>query len=173
MVFVDESGFYLMPGRVRTYAPCGQTPVLRWPYTRDHVSGMSGITMDGHLYTLVRAEALDSLDSVLFLQHLLPHVSAKLLVIWDGSPIHTGEVRTFLAEGGAKQLLVEQLPPYAPDLNPGEGVWQHLKRVEMRDLCCRNLVHLRRELDLAITRLRRKPHLVTACVAGAGLPIET
>jgi hypothetical protein len=108
---VDESGFYLMPGRVRTYAPCGQTPVLRWPYTRDHVSVMSGITMDGRLYTLVRAAALDSLDSVLFLQHLLPHVSAKLLVLWDGSPIHKGEVRTFLADGGAKQIHVEQLPP--------------------------------------------------------------
>jgi transposase len=73
---------------------------------------------------------------VLFLQHLVPHVSAKLLVIWDGSPIHKGEVRTFLADGGAKQIQVEQLPPHAPDLPPGEGVWQDLKQVEMRNLCC-------------------------------------
>ncbi len=64
MVFVDESGFYLLPGHVRTYAPCGQTPILRWPYTRDHLSVRSGITMDGRLYTRVRDEALDSLDSV-------------------------------------------------------------------------------------------------------------
>jgi transposase len=170
---VDESGFYLMPGRVRTYAPCGQTPVLRWPYTRDHLSVMSGITTDGRLYTLVRDAALDSLDSVLFLQHLVPHVSAKLLVIWDGSPIHKGEVRTFLADGGAKQIHVEQLPPYAPDLNPGEGVWQYLKQVEMRNLCGRTLVHLRSELTRAMKRLRRKPHVITACFAGAGLPIET
>ena len=127
-----------MPGRVRTYAPCGQTPVLRWPYTRDYLSVMSGITMDGRLYTLVRDAALDSLDSVLFLRHLVPHVSAKLLVIWDGSPIHKGEVRTFLADGGAQQIHVEQLPPYAPDLNPGEGIWQYLKQVEMRNPCCRN-----------------------------------
>jgi transposase len=173
MVFVDESGVYLLPGRVRTYAPWGQTPGRRWPYTRDHVSVMSGITTDGRLYTLVRDAALDSLDRVLFLRHLVPHVSAKLLVIWDGAPIHTGEVRPCLADGGAKQIHVEQLPPYAPDLNPGEGVWPHLKRVEMRHRCCRNLGHLRRELGLAITRLRRKPHLVTACFAGAGLPIET
>ena len=170
---MDESGCYLMPGRVRTYAPCGQTPVLRWPYTRDHLSVMSGITMDGRLDTLVRDAALDSLDSVRFLQHLVPHVSAKLLVIWDGSPIHKGEVRTYLADGGAKQIHVEQLPPYAPDLNPGEGIWQYLKQVEMRNLCCRNLVHLRSELDLAMTRLGRKPHVITACFAGAGLPIET
>jgi hypothetical protein len=87
IVFVDESGFYLLPGLVRTYAPCGQIPVLRAVYIRDHVSVMSGITIDGHLYPLVRDEALDSLDSVLFLKHLLPHVSEKLLMIWDGSPI--------------------------------------------------------------------------------------
>jgi hypothetical protein len=54
---------------------------------------MSGITMDGRLYTLVRGEALDSLDSVLSLPHFLPHVADKLLVIWDGSPIHKGDVK--------------------------------------------------------------------------------
>jgi transposase len=129
--------------------------------------------MDGRLYTLVRGEAFDSLDSVLSLPHFLPHVADKLLVIWDGSPIYKGDVRTFLAEGGAKQIHVEQLPAYAPDLNPGEGVWQHLKQVEIRNLCCRSLVHLRSEFDLAIKRPRRKPRLITACFAVAGLPIET
>jgi transposase len=173
IVFVDESGFYLLPGLVRTYAPCGQTPILRSVFTRDHVSVMSGITMDGRLYTLVREEALDSLDSVLFLKHLLPHVSENLLVIWDGSPIHKGHVRTFLAEGGAKHIHLEQLPPYAPDLNPGEGVWHQLKNVEMRNLCCVNLAHLRSALGLAIKRLRRKPHVITSCFAQAGLPLET
>ena len=172
MVFVDESGFYLLPGRVRTYAPCGQTPVLRWPYSRDHVSVMSGMTMDGRLYTLVRDEALDSLDRVIFLQHLLPHVADKLLVIWDGSPLHQGQVRTFLAAGGAQQIPVEQLPAYAPGLNPAEGVWQQLKHVDMRNLCCRNLAYLRRELGLALRRLRRKPLLITACFAEAGLVLE-
>ncbi len=129
--------------------------------------------MDGRLYTLVRDDALDSLDSVIFLKHLLPHVSEKLLVIWDGSPIHKGHVRTCLAAGGARQIHLEQLPPYAPDLNPGEGVWQHLKHVDMRNLCCVNLPHLRSELQLAIKRLRRKPHVLTACFAQAGLSVET
>jgi transposase len=173
MVFVDESGCYLLPGMVRTYAPCGQTPILRSVYTRDHLSVMSGITMNGRLYTLVRDEALDSLDSVVFLQHLLPHVSEKLLVIWDGSPMHKGHVRTFLAAGGARQIHVEQLPPDAPDLNPDEGVWHHLKNVEMRNQCGLNRAHLRTELGLAMKRLRRKPHVITACFAEAGLSVET
>ena len=173
IVFVDESGFYLLPGLARTYAPCGQTPILRSVYTRAHVSVMSGLTMDGRLYTLVRDDALDSLDSVIFLKHLLPHVSEKLWVIWDGCPIHQGHVRTLLAAGGARQMHVEPLPPSAPDLTPGEGVWQHLKHVDMQNLGCVNLPHRRNELQLAITRLRRKPHVRTACFAQAGRSVET
>jgi transposase len=128
--------------------------------------------MDGRLYTMVRDEALDSLDSVVFLKHVLPHVSDRWLVIWDGSPIHQGQVRTDLADGGAQRIHVEQLPPYAPDLNPDEGVWHQLKHLDMRHLCCRNLTHLRSELGLAMRRVRRKPHLMTACFAGAGLSLE-
>ncbi len=173
MVFVDESGFYLLPGLVRTDAPCGQTPLLRSVGTRDHVSVMRGITMDGCLDALVRHDALDSLDSVVFLTHLRPHVSEQWLVIWDGSPLHKGHVRTVLADGGARQIHLEQLPPSAPDLNPGEGVWRHLKNVEMRNLCCLNLAHLRSEWGLAIKRLRRKPHVMTACFAQAGRSVET
>jgi transposase len=103
---------------------------------------MSGITMDGRLYTMVRDEALDRLDSMVFLKHVLPHVSGNVLVIWDGSPIHKGQVRWFLAAGAAQQIHVEQLPPYAPDLNPDEGVWHQLKNVGVRNLYCRNLAHL-------------------------------
>jgi transposase len=146
--------------------------MLRWPDTRDHLSVMSGITMDGRLDTMVRDEALDSLDRVVFLRHLRPHVSDKLVVVWDGSPMHTGQVRTYVANGGAPQIHVEQLPPYAPDLNAGEGGWHQLKNMDMRHLCCRNLAHLRRELGLAIRRVRRKRRLMTACFAEAGLSLE-
>jgi transposase len=173
MVFVDESGGYRLPGTVRTDTPCGQTPILRSVDTRDQLSVMSGITMHGRLYTRVRDEALDSLDSVVLRQHLLPHVSEKLLVLWDGSPIHKGHVHTFLAAGGARQMHVEQLPPYTPDLHPDEGVWHHLKNVDMRNQGCVNRAHLRTELGLAMKRLRRKPHLITACFAEAGLSVET
>jgi hypothetical protein len=85
--------------------------VLRWPYPRDHVPVMSGITVNGRLYTLVRGEALDSLDSVLLLRHVRPHLADKLLVIWDGSPMHKGGVRTFSAAGGARPIYGRQLPP--------------------------------------------------------------
>src|SRR5512135_3894897 len=71
LVFVDESGFYLLPGVVRTYAPEGLTPVLRAKQTRDHLSVMGGMTPEGRVYTLVRPESLNGLHCIEFLLHLL------------------------------------------------------------------------------------------------------
>ena len=97
-VFVDESGFYLLPGKVRTYAPEGHTPILHEWQTRDHLSVMGGVTPAGKLYVLVRQESLNGLHTIEFLKHLLRHVGSRLLVIWDGSPIHRrAAVKEFLA----------------------------------------------------------------------------
>lgn len=133
---------------------------------------MSGITTTGKLYTLVRDYALTGVESVSFLNHLQSWVDGKLLVIWDRSPIHRGaEVKSFLANGGSKRIHLELLPAYAPDLNPDEAVWKQLKYVELCNLCCRDLSHLRKELHLAIMRLRSKPYLIKSFFAGAKLPI--
>jgi transposase len=154
---------------VRSYAPRGQTPVLRVPLTKDHLSAISGITPDGQLLLLVEERALQSSDVVRFLRHLLRHIPGKLLVIWDGSPIHRGQpVKDFLASGGAKRLHLERLPGYAPDLNPDEGIWNYLKRVELRNLCCADLPHLRHHLRLATKRLRHKRRVIQGCIRHAG-----
>jgi len=172
LVFVDESGFYLLPARVRTYAPCGKPPTLRVFETRDHLSVMSAITTQGCLFTMVRDDSLTGVESVRFLRHLLTQLDRNLMVIWDGSPIHRAkEVKAYLADGATKQIHLEPLPPYAPDLNPDEGVWNHLKYVELRNMCCLDLEHLDHQLHLAVTRLRRRPYLIQSFFAGAGLEI--
>lgn len=169
VVWVDESGFYLLPARVRTYAPRGHTPVLRVRLTRDHLSVISAITPAGKLYLNVQDHAFRSPDVVRFLKHLLSHLPGKLLVIWDGSPIHRGQlVKDFLAAGAAARLRLEQLPGYAPDLNPDEGIWNLLKRAELRNRCCADLPQLHAELRGAAARLRRKPHLIRGCIRQAG-----
>jgi len=157
---------------VRTYAPRGVTPVLRPFVTRDHLSVMSGITPHGQLFTLTRQRPLRSVERIAFLGHVRRMLGRKLLVMWDGSPIHrSNEVKSFLANGGAQFVQLEKLPAYAPDLNPDEGVWQHLKHVEMRNLCCTDLHHLSVELNLAVKRLRKKPSVIQSFFAGAGLDI--
>ncbi len=133
---------------------------------------MSGITPHGQLFTLTRRRALTSVESIAFLGHVRRMVGRKLLVVWDGSPIHcSNKVKSFLANGGAQFVQLEKLPAYAPDLNPDESAWQHLKHVELRNLCCRDLDHLSVELNLAVKRLRKKPPLIQSFFAGAGLNI--
>jgi transposase len=173
LVFVDESGFYLLPSVVRTYAPEGLTPVLREWQTRDHLSVMGGMTPAGKVYTLVRQESLNGLDTVALLMHLLRVAGDRLLVIWDGSTIHRREaVKEFVSARGGR-VWVEALPGYAPDLDPwDEGGWNHLKNVEMRNLVCLDLEELHQEFHLAVARLRQKPHLVQSFFAQAGLDIE-
>ncbi len=174
LVFEDESGFYLLPGLVRTYAPEGLTPVLRKKQTRDHLSVMGGMTPEGKVYTLVRQKSLNGLHSIEFLMHLGHVVGDRLLVIWDGSPIHRrAEVTEFVSQTRGKVWL-EALPGYAPDLNPwDEGGWNHLKNVELRNRVCRDLEELQEEFHLAVSRLRQKPHLVLSFFAQAGLRVES
>jgi transposase len=172
MVWVDESAFYPLPAVVRTWAPRGVTPILRAPLTRDHLSVISGITPAGRLLLQMRDRALRGPDVVCFLQHLLRHIPGKLLVIWDGAPIHRAQVvKDFLARGGAARLWLEWLPAYAPELNPDEGIWNYLKRIELRNLCCDDLAELRLELRLATARLRHKDAVLRGCITQCGYAV--
>ncbi|MGZ6164056.1 MAG: transposase [Myxococcaceae bacterium] len=110
LVFEDESGFYLLPGVVTTYAPEGLTAVLRVKPTRDHLSVMGAMTPEGRVDTLVRPESLNGLHWIEFLLHLLRVAGDRLLVIWDGSPIpRRSEVKEFVASARGRVWL-EALP---------------------------------------------------------------
>jgi transposase len=173
LVFEDESGFYLLPGPVKTYAPEGLTPVLREKQTRDHLSVMGGMTPEGRLYIMARPESLNGMHCIEFLLHLLRVAGDRLLVIWDGAPIHRrAAVKEFVASTRGRVWL-EALPGYAPDLNPwDEGGWNHLKHVELGNVVCRDLEELHQEVYLAVGRLRQKPHLVGSFFAQAGLKLD-
>ena len=168
--FIDESGFYPLPSVVRTYAPVGHTPILREWWTRDHLSAISAISPEGKLYFHAQEGAINSADVVAFLEHLLREVVGGMVIIWDGAPIHRSQViREFLVNGAAQRLHLERLPAYAPELNPGEGLWQQLKGVELRNVCCFNIPHLRRELRDAVKRVRRRPRLINSFFRSAKL----
>lgn len=170
MVFVDESGFYLLPMVVRTYAPKGQTPILRHLLSYDHLSVISAITPQGKLYTMVQERSIKGPDVVRFLKHLMQHIPGKLLIVWDGATIHRSKVvKAFLASGATERIYLERLPGYAPELNPDEGIWNYLKRVELKNVTCRDVTHLRDELRKAIARLRHKTSVIRACITQTGL----
>jgi hypothetical protein len=75
ILFIDESGFYPLPSVVRTYAPIGHTPIIREWWTRDHLSAISALSPEGKLYFHCQDRAINSVDVVAFLEHLLPEVA--------------------------------------------------------------------------------------------------
>jgi transposase len=170
ILFLDESGFYPLPSVVRTYAPVGQTPILREWCTRDHLSAISAISPEGKLYFHSQDRSINSADVVAFLEHLLREVPGRMVMIWDGSPIHRSHtIKEFLANGAAQRIHLERLPAYAPELNPDESLWQQLKGVELRNVCCFTIPHLQGELRHAVKRVRRKPRLIQSFFRGAKL----
>jgi transposase len=170
---VDQSGFYLLPAVVRTYAPIGQTPVLREELSRDHLSVMSGITLEGRLLMIEQGRAFKGLDAVRFLKHALRQIPGKLLVIWDGSPIHRARaVKDFLASGVAEnRLQLEQLPGYAPDLNPDEGIWKHLKYVELKNVWLPNPLGAEGRTAQGQGTFEHKRDVILGCIRQPGFEV--
>jgi transposase len=169
IVYVDAAAFYLLPAVVRTYAPIGETPILRAPKSYAHLSVISGVTETGKLYVRQQACAYRGPAIVGFLEHLQRHIDGRLLVLWDGARIHRSEpVKDFLAREDCR-IRLERLPAYAPELNPDEGIWSYLKYVELRNLVCHTLDELRDELRLAIARLRHKAHVLRGVITQTGL----
>src|SRR5262249_4591914 len=78
IVWVDESGFSLLPAVVRSLAPRGHPPMLRFPVTREHLSVISGITPSGRLLLQIKDHAFRTPDVVQFLRHLLRHLPGKV-----------------------------------------------------------------------------------------------
>jgi transposase len=146
--------------------------VLRAPLTRDHLAVIGGVTSTGRLLLQVQAEPLRGPTVVGCLRHLLRHLPGKLLVIWDGAPLHRAHpVKDFRGTAAGRRVLVERLPGYAPELHPEEGIWRHLQRVELRNLVCHNLADLQCEFRLAVARLRHKRHVVRGCFTQCGYQV--
>lgn len=154
---------------VRTYAPVGQTPGLRVPLTRDHISAIGALTPEGRLFMQTQDHSYKGEDVVRFLKQLLRQIPGKLLIVWDGSAIHHCQaIKDFLARGAASRIHLERLPAYAPEFNPQEGVWNLLKRRELKNVCCKDLSQLDYELLLARARLRHRKQTLCQCFAHAG-----
>jgi transposase len=112
---------------------------------------------------------------VRFLKHLMRHIPRTPCAphMGEGSPIHRGRaVKDFLAGGAASRVQQERLPGYdVPDLNPDEGIWKHLKCVELKNLCCQSLAELKVELRKAKERLRHKRDVILGCIRQPGFEL--
>ena len=132
LVFLDESGFLLIPSVRRTWAIQGRTPIHRHHQRREKVSVISALSVSprrcriGLYFRCLTDTNFDNVEVAAFLRHLLKHLRGFVIVIWDNGRCHKGDaMRTFLRR--YKRIHLEAFPPYAPELNPDEGVWNQTR----------------------------------------------
>lgn len=173
LVFTDEAGFLLIPTVRKTWSPVGETPVVRHRYAHDRVSAISGIAVSPKrchctLYCQLYEDNIQGDEVAAFLRQLLRQIPGHLVVLLDNGGIHHGEpVQDLL--GHTSRLHLAPFPPYAPELNPDEGVWNHLK-ARLANGRPDTQAELMDVLAEEICRLAASPPLLRGCIEHSDLP---
>lgn len=173
LVFVDESGFLLIPPVRRTWAPRGETPVIRHQQKRDRISVISGVSVSPQrkhlgLYYALHKKNIQSAEVCLFLRSLLRHLPGRIIVLWDNGKIHKGALMQDFCRTH-RRLHLEALPPYAPELNPDEGVWSQAKDT-LANGRPDTLAELWQHLFHTLDDIGHSPSKLRACIHQSDLP---
>lgn len=111
----------------KTWGIKGNTPIVKSSGARFSFSLISAITSKGHMRFMVKEGGVNSAVFIDFLKRLIAGAKKKIFLILDNGPSHISKkTKTFVASINEK-LELFYLPPYSPDLNPDELVWNHLK----------------------------------------------
>ncbi|MEV6174938.1 transposase [Streptomyces sp. NPDC051954] len=180
IVFEDEAGQSLTPPRARTWGRRGCTPVVR---VRGRVS-MAGMTCfklgerprlfySGREYTgrKDQPKGFGRRDFRDLLIRARIQLGGPIVLVWDNVRLHlTKSLRGFI-EANAGWLTVFQLPTYAPDLNPREGIWSLVKR-DIGNLAAADLSQITRAVKRKLKMLQYRPEVINGCLAGTGLALD-
>jgi transposase len=161
LVFVDESGLSERPSVVRTWAPKGQTPQLVFSHSWGKISVIAGITWREFYFRLYRG-SIKGRQAAEFLGHLRRQIGPKLWVIWDGLAVHRSRTVQRHVQQTRGQVVLARLPADAPELNPVEYIWGHLKGHALANFCPKDLAHLGREARRQLRRSQRRRTLIRA-----------
>lgn len=184
IVFEDEAGQSLTPPRARTWGRIGQTPVVR---VRGRGSGrvsMVGMTCykAGKRSRLIYAvreyrgrknqpKGFGSRDFRDLLVRARIQLDGPIVLVWDNVRMHlTADLREFFA-ANTDWLTVFQLPAYAPDLNPQEGVWSLVKH-DLGNLAAADLGQITPTVKRKLKMLQYRPQLLDGCLTGTGLALD-
>jgi len=125
--FLDEAGFSSEPNLGRTYGLKGETPVVKTTGQRQKVSAISAVSAKGGFWSQVYTGTLNAARFVEFLKACRRGGRGKVYLVVDGHPSHRAKVVAAYVAACRGDLELHFLPPYSPDLNPDEFVWQHAK----------------------------------------------
>lgn len=166
-----------MPLIRSTLARTGHTPVLRHRAShRDKDSVAAALTLSprrGHVSLYYQTYPNHHVDSDLyahFIHELLRHLRGELILIHDQGNMHRGPALRELQETFARRLQIDPLPAYAPELNPVEQLWNHLKDEELANYAPRDVPELDRTVRSCLEEARHDQHRLRSFFAATPLP---
>jgi DDE superfamily endonuclease len=183
LCFEDEAGQTLRPPKVRTWGRCGRTPVTVVSGKGSGRVSVAGLVCvrPGHRSRLIyrtrihrgrRGErrSFAEADYAALLDAAHQQLGGPIVVIWDNLNTHrSAAMRELIA--ARDWLHVIRLPPYAPELNPVEHVWSHIKR-GLGNLFVWGLDELVAGVKNRLKRVQYRPGLLDAFLAHTGLDLE-
>lgn len=177
LVFIDECGFMMTPLVRKTWAPRGQTPVIKIADPHGRISTIGALSISpvrsrfGFYFHLLPDNANFRGNSIVdFVESVRHRIEKPLIVLWDQIPIHRSEpVDRYVNQH--KDVVVELFPPYAPELNPVDYVWAYIKYGRLANYCPHNLDELRKRVTSELTRLRTRPDLLKSFFRATGLEL--
>ena len=125
--FLDEAGFQSDPCLGRTYGLKGKTPVVKTSGQRQSLNVISAVNARGEFWAATYTGKLNAESFVVFLQNFMQGRAHKVFLVVDGHPAHKAKSVKRYMQSLEGRLELHFLPPYAPDLNPDEFVWGHMK----------------------------------------------
>ncbi len=164
--FWDESGFRADTVHGKTWGVKGQTPVVERPGQRQSVSAASAVSARGGFWYCTYEGGLDGALFITLLRRMMSEareaVSRRKPVhlVVDGLPAHkTKRVKDYVASTNGK-LTLHFLPGYAPDLNPDELVWSHMKRTGVARTPLRKGEKLKDKVEEQLAAIKNMPKLL-------------
>jgi transposase len=177
LVLVDESGLLLAPLVRRTLAPAGCTPILRQKAShRDKVSLSAALCLSpvrrklSLRFRTYPKQYVNSQRTAEFLRGVLRQVRGRVIVLWDRGNMHKGEpIRRLLKR--FPRLELQWLPPYAPQLNPVEQLWNHLKCHCLANFAASDVHDLDRTARQRLHGVKRRPSRLQSFFEAAELTL--
>jgi transposase len=158
--FWDESGFRADTVHGKTWGVRGQTPVVYRPGQRQSFSAASAVNANGAFWFCTYSGALKTDLFITLLRQLMRDRRKPVHLVLDSLPAHkTARVRDYVASTNGR-LTLHFLPGYAPDLNPDELVWSHVKRTGAARRPLQAGEKLRDKIEEQLVQLKRMPHLI-------------
>ena len=144
LYFEDEASVSLAPMIGKTWSVRGQRAFVEVTGNRGSISAMSAISTTGQLLFSLHDKKITSNEVIEFLTQILRHHPRRhVVVVMDQAPPHTSKkVKHFIST--QRRLHVFYLPPYSPDLNPDEKVWNYLKHEALKNHQAKNKTKLKK-----------------------------